>query len=262
MDKLKIGSAGIFYEYTKGKSPCIAFIHGLGANMTVWGGEIKYFSRKGFEILSLDLRGHGLSECSRKPGFSDFSRDLHAILRRNKISKAILVGHSMGGMVALDYYRKHPENVKAMVLINSCCKISPGTLKLLAPLEVLALQIIGFFSRYRKKPMHIDFQKLNKKSDFGIVFELASSLDAFPYTISILKDMINLDFRPMLHRIKVPVLIMPSNDDEFFSVSGSRKMAELIPKGHFHLIKGTHTGIIKWPGEVSRVIDKFLSDCV
>ncbi|MBI2107588.1 alpha/beta hydrolase [Candidatus Woesearchaeota archaeon] len=257
MDKLKIGSAGIFYEYTKGKSPCIAFIHGLGANCTAWQREFAHFQKKGYSALRFDLRGHGMSS-KMTPKFNDFSRDLFALVRKNRLNKIILVGHSMGGMIALDYYKKHSKNVAAIILVDSSYRLSPETLKILAPIEFLVMQIIGYFANFRKKSRHMDFQRFRKKSDFRIIYELSSSLDAIPYSMDIVKDMGKTDFFRMLGRIKCPVLVISSENDEFFRISASRKMAGMIPEGHFKPIKGTHSSIIKRPREISGIIEEFI----
>ena len=118
MDKLKIGSAGIFYEYIKGKSPCIVFIHGLGANCTAWQREFAHFQKKGYSALRFDLRGHGMSS-KITPKFNDFSRDLFALVRINRLKKIILVGHSMGGLITCDASRIVPELVATATFLGT-----------------------------------------------------------------------------------------------------------------------------------------------
>lgn len=260
MPELKLSdSTRIYYEYVTGSKPAIVFIHGLGANCTVWQKESVYFQDKGCATLSLDLRGHGLSS-KIAPKFNDFSKDLFELVRKNRLDKIILVGHSMGGLIALDYYKKHPKNVAAIILVDSSYKISLKTLRIFAPIAFILLQIVGFFANLRKKKKRMNFQKFRKKSDFRIMYELNSSLDAIPYAMDIVKELRKTDFSRMLKKIDVPVLVISSRDDEFFRISASREMAGMIPEGHLQIIKGTHSSIIKKGSEIGRIIDRFVAD--
>ena len=262
MQKIISNRTDIYYEYHKSnRKPTLVFLHGWGANNTIWKKEFDYFKNKGYGTLNPDLRGHGLSVCSKKPRFYEFSKDLKSIMDNAKISKAIFVGHSMGGLVGLDFYAKYPNKVSALILIDSSYKISLQTLKFFVPLEFIFMKIINYFAKKRKnKPKRMDFQKFKGASDFRILYEMNSSLDAFPYGEDILKDLLKLDFSPILKKIRIPILVISSMEDEFFRVDVSRAMSKRIPEGHFCEINGTHSSIIKKPHEVSSIIGKFIAN--
>ena len=142
----------INYCFYKDKNkPTIVLLHGLGANLSIWQNEFNYFKKKNTSILIFDLRCHGLSGCYRKPAFKNFSEDIYLLLKKLKIPKAILAGHSLGGLISLDFYRKHPKNVSSLILIDSSYNISLKTLKPIFPLEYLLIKIVSYFSRIRKR---------------------------------------------------------------------------------------------------------------
>ena len=262
MQKINRNGQILHYDFYKGqKSITIVFIHGWGANHTIWEEECKYFIASGCSVLNLDLRCHGHSICSKKPDFSDFAEDIALIMKRAGISKAVLVGHSMGGLIALDFYKKNPKKVMAAILINSSYQISKKTLRFFLPVKILGIKIIDILARRRKKkPTHMNFQKFKKASGIKIIYEMMSSKDYFLFSDEFLKDLVKIDFSGMLKKIKIPVLIISSSHDEFFRMSESKRMAELIPQGRFHEIKGTHSSVIKNPDEINRSIGNFIKE--
>ena len=250
----------INYYFHKGNNKIvIAFLHGLGANFTMWEKEYEFFKNKDYSVLSMDLRGHGLSNCNRQIRFNDFSNDLNLMTRKLKISEVILIGHSLGGLIALDFYRKCPNKVLSIILIDSSYKISLKTLRLIVPLEFAELKLIQFFARLRKdKPEHMDFQKFKTKSDLRLLYEANSSLDSLVNCNDLMKDLFKINLSSTLKKIKIPVLIIASTEDQIFKVSVSKKMAKMIPEGHFHIIKGTHSVILKKPMQISNIIESFI----
>lgn len=110
----------IYYHYSAGKNkkPCLIFIHGWTNNFTIWEKSRDYMEKKGYPTLSLDLRGHGKSK-AKKISFNLAIDDLNRIIKKEKLTSIILIGHSMGGMISQKYYLKHPKEVKKLILINT-----------------------------------------------------------------------------------------------------------------------------------------------
>lgn len=85
----------------------------------MWNDYIPEFSRK-YRIITIDLLGHGDTECMGYVHSMEDNADVvHAVLSKLRIRKAIFVGHSMGGYVALAFAELYPDNVKGLVLLNS-----------------------------------------------------------------------------------------------------------------------------------------------
>ena len=118
----------LFYKNTKisysdtGKGNAVLFLHGFLENQTMWQELIPELSKKN-RIITIDLLGHGETECrGYVHSMEDNAYIAHAVLSKLRIRKAVFVGHSMGGYVALAFAEMFPEKVKGLVLQNSTSK--------------------------------------------------------------------------------------------------------------------------------------------
>lgn len=102
-----------------GKGTAVVLLHGFLENLSMWKTYIPEFSKK-HRIIAIDLLGHGETECLGYIHTMEDQADMvHAVLHDLKIRKAIFIGHSMGGYVALAFAELYPENIKGLVLLNS-----------------------------------------------------------------------------------------------------------------------------------------------
>lgn len=122
-------SIKIFCE-RKGKSqPTFVFIHGTGGDHTQFNSQIDYFSQKG-TTFTFDLRGHGKSEkTAKKYTIESFADDIQRLLISQEIVKPILVGFSMGGNIGVELASRHPNYVKALVILDSAFLYTPEVLQ-------------------------------------------------------------------------------------------------------------------------------------
>jgi len=102
-----------------GKGTAVVLIHGLLENATMWCGITPHLLKKN-RVITIDLLGHGNSDClGYIHSMELFSESVTAVLKHLRIRKYILVGHSMGGYVALALAEKYPEKIKGLCLMNS-----------------------------------------------------------------------------------------------------------------------------------------------
>jgi len=102
-----------------GKGGCIVLLHGYLENQHMWDAFVPEFS-KNHRVITIDLLGHGKTECLGYIHTMEDQADVvHEVLQELRIRKAIFIGHSMGGYVALAFAELYPENVKGLVLLNS-----------------------------------------------------------------------------------------------------------------------------------------------
>jgi pimeloyl-ACP methyl ester carboxylesterase len=110
------GSRVHYESYGKGQE-AVVFIHGWTCDLTFWRGQAPLYEKH--RALLVDLPGHGQSE---KPDVAytqeRFARAIDAVMRDAGVTRAVLVGHSMGGPVALTFLRLFPEKTKALVLVD------------------------------------------------------------------------------------------------------------------------------------------------
>ncbi len=102
-----------------GKGAALVFLHGFLENKNMWNSYVNFFESK-YRVITIDLFGHGSSECFGYVHTMEDQADMvHALLSDLRIRKATLIGHSMGGYVALAFGELYPDQVKSLVLVNS-----------------------------------------------------------------------------------------------------------------------------------------------
>jgi 3-oxoadipate enol-lactonase len=106
----------IYYEMT-GSGPAVVLIHGFALDSRIWDPQVEALSDH-FSVLRYDLRGFGKSDL---PGAEPYSHsdDLKQLLERLEISKATIIGLSLGGMVAIDLALRNPGVVDKLILTDS-----------------------------------------------------------------------------------------------------------------------------------------------
>ncbi len=111
------GQNMIYFE--AGQGPTVILLHGLGAVKEIWLGNFGAVAAK-YHVYAIDQIGFGHSDKPlleyRIATFSDF---LYGFMQSQNITKASLIGNSMGGWVALDFATQHPEMVDRLVLVDS-----------------------------------------------------------------------------------------------------------------------------------------------
>ena len=124
MDFINGNGLNIHYKYSKGSAEhTFVFINSLGTDFRIWDGvvdELKAHS----SVLCFDKMGHGLSQVSEKPyKIADYASDVISLMDSLHIGKAILVGLSIGGVIAQYMAIHHPERIEKLVVSNSAPKV-------------------------------------------------------------------------------------------------------------------------------------------
>ena len=96
----------------------IVFLHGSGLSHIVWSLSEQFFSSKNFNVLSIDLPGHGNSEGPCLDTIEKISDWLEKVFTKLDLGKLILVGHSQGCLEALEYSFRYKNRIKKIVFIG------------------------------------------------------------------------------------------------------------------------------------------------
>lgn len=103
----------------QGKGTAVVLLHGFLENQSMWNAILPELIKKN-RIITIDLLGHGATEClGYVHSMEDQADVVHHVLNELKIRKAVFIGHSMGGYVALAFAELYPDTVKGIVLVNS-----------------------------------------------------------------------------------------------------------------------------------------------
>lgn len=115
--KVKLANSTTIAYTDQGKgTETLILIHGLGSYLPAWNKNIEDLS-KNYRTIALDLPGYGKSSKENvQPGMANYAQTVLALMNELKIKKAILVGHSMGGQIAITAALQAPERVTKLVL--------------------------------------------------------------------------------------------------------------------------------------------------
>lgn len=99
--------------------PTVVFLHGAGLDHSWWGLQSRYFGYHGYNVLALDLPGHGRSDGPPIASIAEMAEWVKKVLDTLKIGKAMLVGHSMGSLIALEFGARYAAQAEKLVFIGT-----------------------------------------------------------------------------------------------------------------------------------------------
>ncbi|MEY4467609.1 MAG: hypothetical protein RIR21_1402 [Pseudomonadota bacterium] len=141
------------YAYTGGKPfnaqlPTAVFIHGAQNDHSVWALQTRYFAHHGFSVLAVDLPGHGRSKGQPLATVEAMADWLNALLQSVGVQRAVLIGHSMGSLIALETANRAKALVAGVALVGTAypMKVSPLLLEASEHREQAAIDMVAIWS--------------------------------------------------------------------------------------------------------------------
>ncbi len=111
----------------KGSGMPVLFLHGYTASLAMWSATVDALSGA-YNCLTMDLRGHGKSQSASRESYSlaAMAEDALRVLNENEVEeRAVIVGHSLGGMIAQHLAVHHQDRISGLVLSSTTC-FAPG----------------------------------------------------------------------------------------------------------------------------------------
>ena len=227
----------------------VVFVHSLVGNTTHWATQLAHL-RRNRRAVAFDVRGHGRSEPPKDSNYTivAMAGDVSAVADTLGLDRFVLVGHSMGGGVALSYAGAHPDRVAGLVLLDP---ISDG--KQIPEAEGKAF-LSGFETNYESTSQ--GYWATVVGPDSAIQKRLLADLKATPQqaVVQVLRDIMRFDPDPALARYNGPRLsiVTPHND----MPSSLHRLGKGFPH---HVVQGTgHWIQLDKPDEFNRLLDEFL----
>jgi len=97
----------------------VVFVHGAGLDHSWWGLQSRYFGYHGWNVLAVDLPAHGRSEGPALTTIGEMADWVKSVLDEKKIKSCVVVGHSMGALVALEFAARYPDSTEKIALIGT-----------------------------------------------------------------------------------------------------------------------------------------------
>jgi pimeloyl-ACP methyl ester carboxylesterase len=149
-----IQTNGITLHYLehKGDGPTIVLMHGLTANAHAFDGMIAAGLSPAFNVLSVDLRGRGLSSQPEDDySMATHAKDIIGFLDALGIQSAVIGGHSFGALLTFYLAVHYPERVERMILLDAAAQMHPNTKEMLGPTLSRLGQTFPSFDAYIEK---------------------------------------------------------------------------------------------------------------
>jgi len=215
-------------------APAIIMIHGFGSSLQTWEPWAELLDNK-FRVVRFDLPGSGLSSPDPQGNYTDARTIsiLLALMDRLGIAKASVIGNSIGGRIAWTFAAEHPDRVDKLVLISPDGFASPGFEYGRAPKVPMTLGLMRYvlpksLLRASLKPAYGDPSALTDQT-VNRYYDLMLAPGVRQALLTRMKDTVLVDPRPLLQRIKAPVLLLWGERDGMIPFSNAQAYLQNLP---------------------------------
>lgn len=258
MEICQLDSIDLHYrEDGNADGAAVVFINSLGTDLRLWDAILPHLPKK-LRYIRYDMRGHGLSACPKAPySMGALISDIEGLLDYLHVQNALVVGCSIGGMIAQGLAVKRMDQVRAMVLSNTGSKI--GTAQMwqerieavaMGGIEVLADGVMQrwFSEEFRNTPEIWAWRNLLTRT-------LPDGYSGCSAAIA------GADFYTTTASLTLPTLAIAGSEDGATPPDLVRETAALIRGSRFELIRGTgHLPMVEKPDIYADILNGFMTE--
>lgn len=267
---------GSIHVIERGSGRPLLLIHGITLQAGVWAPQLNGLADR-YRVLAMDVRGHGKSTAG-SDGFGRkiAARDVATIIEELDLRDVVIVGHSMGGMILMEFAGDFPsllqERVAGLVFMDTAAyQVAP---KLVLPVaKALGSAVRGRLDRGVRVPQRAMADDdlswiMTRLVAFGsdpparAVDQTRRFAMEVPQSTSLPSgvDLLDHDAREALRATRTPSLILVGSRDVLTPVYAARRIAEFLPHARFEVLKGAgHQIMQERPAEFARLLDEFVS---
>jgi pimeloyl-ACP methyl ester carboxylesterase len=267
---------GTIHIIERGVGRSLLLIHGVALQAGVWAPQLNQMADR-YRVLAMDVRGHGLSTAGRDGfGRKVAARDVKSVLDHFDLRGTVVVGHSMGGMILMEFVGDFADDLEqriaGLVFMSTAAYgvLPAGVLPVARALgrRVLARSVAG-------KPvpeLHLsgddDLGWTLTRLAFGArppakaVSQVRRFLDEVPQSTSLpsIVDLLDHDARESLPSTGTPSMVMVGSRDLLAPVYVARRIARLLPNARLEVLSGAgHQLMQERPFAVASRIDDFVA---
>ncbi len=247
----------------KAERPTLLFIHGLSGSSSAWYPYEKRFENK-YNIVTFDLRGHGTSK--RWRSYNDYKieasvEDIKALIDHLKLPQVILVGHSLGTLLALAFTNTYADSVRSLVLLAPTSGLRElGRTRNSAPFLKFANALLRGLPVIRRRGYRVDYSKFLNTPDFDIerIFLDVRNTGLHAY-LYFLQHLYEFDDSYEWGKLTEPTLIVHGGRDTYIPLRYAKRLAGMIPQGVFSILaNANHILVVNNIDDVSKAIEEFV----
>ncbi len=243
---IKFNNSTIEYS-TTGAGKAIVFIHGFAEDNTIWQHQITHLQNQ-FQLILPNLPGAGASAILKqnKVQINDYAAIINAILIQLQIDEAIIVGHSLGGYVALAFAELYPTKITALGLIHSTSYGDSEEKKATRKKSMEFITEHGSAAFVKTIYENLFFEAIKHKKDIDNLVEKGSkfSPDAL---VQYYNAMINRASRTnVLQSFTKPVLFIIGQHDKVIPFTESLAQTHMPALAYIHILRSSgHMGMLE-----------------
>jgi pimeloyl-ACP methyl ester carboxylesterase len=260
MKTVQLGDTQWCYE-EKGNGPAIVFIHGFPMDHRIWLDQLDGLSST-YRVIAVDLKGFGNSRSTQAFTIDSMADDLAQFIGAVNAAPCVLVGLSMGGYISFSLAARHPEVLRALIIVSSKAEAdTPQAREGRQKMAELAQKAGANPVAEQMLPRVLSEQTMASRND--LVEKMRQIMEACPAN-SIANASFAMrdraDRTPDLPGLQMPVLIMLGEKDHLIPLDAGQKMAEACPKGRFVAVPNAgHMAPMESPAAVNAGIKQFIS---
>jgi pimeloyl-ACP methyl ester carboxylesterase len=258
MRSLHRDGTALFYEEAQGDELPVLLVHGIACDHTSFAPQFEHFARRGHRVVAVDLRGHGKSDKPHQSYTMElFADDLAWMCEQIGLEKPVVIGHSMGGVVALAL--RYPDLPSAIVMVDA---------PVVRPAEGRAA-MQRFLERLRGADKR-EFRELMRDFVSNVLFIptddqerkelIAQQMSSAPQhvVVSVFEGMRDYDPTEAGGESAVPTLYVEANEPQ--PRSDMARLHEMFPQVlHGKTVGSGHFCQLEVPEQVNAMIDRFLA---
>lgn len=253
------------FIYTGGKSlvaglPTVVFVHGASQDHSCWQSQSRWFAHHGYAVLAPDLPGHGRSAGMPLTTVEALADWIIALLDGAAVGPAVVVGHSMGALIALDCAARHAQRIRAAALLGAAVpmQVAPALLDAAKADEQRAMSMINTWS-YSPRGQRGESAvpgiwmlaanlRLMQRQKPGVLHTDLAACNAYAGGLE------------AAARINCPTLILAGARDQMTSPKAARILADSIAGARLALLDNTgHAMIAEQPDAVLDRLGAFIA---
>lgn len=237
--------------------PVVCFCHSLASDGGMWAEQMPPLLAEGYQVLRLDMRGHGGSDPVAGPyTMQELADDVAVALDVLNFDKVHFVGLSIGGMLGQAFAVKHGQRLHSAMLCDTSPASPPGASGAWAP-RIEAVTKANSVAPLADATMERWFTPAFKQADprrWKQIHQTIAGTTAQGY-LGCAAAILGLDMIPSLPSVKAPTLVVCGADDEGTPPAGNRRIAELIPGGRYEEIADArHFPNVERAGAFNRIL--------
>ena len=256
-----LGDTAIHYSDIARGEKTLVLLHGYLESLEVWDDFAGQLGKAGYRVISLDLPGHGISEVIGDVHTMEFLAGIVAqLLDKLEIPKATLIGHSMGGYVALAFAESYPEKLEGLVLFHATPDADSEEKKENRKREIGIVQAgrKEMLSRMLPETRYApeNRKKMDEEIDAGALQVMLTEDEGI---LALLNGMMQRrDQNAMLAKLPVPQLFIFGRHDELIPQEKAEAVVAKNPQAQVAwLAHSGHMGFLEEPAESLKIIEHF-----